>query len=178
MTNSKAEELQNEGLRLFQEGLYDEAARRFSEALEHFSEEGREIEAGEMLNNIAVIRRKQSRWEDALASIKEAYRIFERAEDKSRMAQTLGNMASIYASLKRLDEAIASWRTAANIFAELGDREKQGETMMALGVSLFKSGQRQEGYGAYYAGLQITDNPTAKQKLVRMFLALQARVLG
>ncbi len=48
MTTPTAEELQNEGLRLFQEGLYDEAALRFNEALEHFSEEARELEAGEM----------------------------------------------------------------------------------------------------------------------------------
>ncbi len=58
-----ADELQKEGLRLFQEGLYDEAVQRFSEALEHFAEAGREVEAGEMLNKIAIIRRKQSRWE-------------------------------------------------------------------------------------------------------------------
>ena len=77
MATPTADELQNEGLRLFQEGLYDEAAQRFSEALEHFSEEGREIEAGEMLNNIGIIRRKQSRWDEALESLEEARRIFE-----------------------------------------------------------------------------------------------------
>ncbi|HPD40421.1 MAG TPA: hypothetical protein PLD43_02555, partial [Anaerolineae bacterium] len=90
-----ADELQKEGLRLFQEGLYDEAAQRFSEALEHFAEEGREIEAGEMLNNIALIRRKQSRWDEAIASLEEARRVFVRLGDKSREAQALGNLREI-----------------------------------------------------------------------------------
>jgi tetratricopeptide (TPR) repeat protein len=90
-----AEELQKEGLRLFEEGLYDEAARRFNEALEHFAEDGREVEAGEMLNNIGIIRRKQGHWEAAREAIEEARRIFVRLEDKSREAQAQGNLGGI-----------------------------------------------------------------------------------
>ena len=178
METSTAEELQEEGLRLFHEGLYDEAARRFSEALEHFSEEEREVEAGEMLNNIGVIRRKQSRWEEALEALQEAHRIFVRLEDLSRQAQALGNMAGIYASLKQQDKAIESWRMASAIFSELGDHQKQGETLMAIGVSLFKSGQRQAGLAAYQAGLEMLEKPTLMQKFSRMLMTLQARLLG
>ena len=176
MMTSTAEELQAEGLRLFQEGLYDEAALRFSEALEHFAEDGREVEAGEMLNNIGVIRRKQSRWEDALEVLEEAHRIFVRVEDRSREAQALGNMASVYASLKQQEKAIESWRKAAAIFAALDDRQNQGETFIAIGLSLFKSGQRQEGLAAYQAGLDMLERPTVMQKFSRTMMALQARL--
>ncbi len=177
MTTSKAEELQAEGLRLFQEGLYDEAALRFSEALEHFSEESREVEAGEMLNNIGVIRRKQSRWEDALTALEEAQRIFVRLGDRSREAQALGNIASIHASLKQQEQAIEAWRKAAGIFAELDDRQNQGETFIAIGLSLFKSGERQEGLAAYQAGLDMLERPSVMQKFTRSLMSLQARFL-
>ena len=63
LAKDRAEELHDEGLRLFQEGLYDESAQRFSEAMEYFAEQGREIEVGEILNNIGIIRRKQGQTE-------------------------------------------------------------------------------------------------------------------
>ena len=43
--------------------------------MEYFAEQGREIEVGEILNNIGIIRRKQGRWEDALESLEEAQQI-------------------------------------------------------------------------------------------------------
>lgn len=174
MAETRAEELQQEGLRLFQEGLYDEAARRLSEAMEHFAEDGREVEAGEMLNNIGIIRRKQSRWEEACAALEEAHRTFVRAEDKSREAQALGNLASVYASLKRREDAEKAWVTASSLFDELGDRQKQGDTMMALGLSLFKSGQRQEGLATYQAGMAMVEKPTLTQRLYKFLLRMQS----
>ena len=177
MADTRAEELQEEGLRLFREGLYDEAVRRFSEAMEHFAEEGREVEVGEMLNNIGIIRRKQSRWEEALEALEEAQRTFVRLDDKNREAQALGNLASVYASLKRRDDAERAWATAASIFEELGERQKQGDTMMALGMSMFRSGRRQEGLATYQAGISMVDKPTFMQRFYRILLRVQSYVL-
>lgn len=174
----KAEDVQQEGLRLFQEGLYDEAVRRFSEAMEHFAEDGREAEVGEMLNNIGIIRRKQGRWEEALDALQEAHRLFVRIGDKVREAQALGNLASVYASLKRREEAEESWVTAASIFQELGEDQKQGDTLMALGVSMFKSGRRQAGLTTYQAGMDLVEQPTILQRIYKVLFTIQARVLG
>ena len=174
----KPEELQQDGLRLFQEGLYDEAARRFSEAMEHFAEQEREAEAGEMLNNIGIIRRKQGRWEDAVEALEEAQRLFARIRDTSREAQALGNLAGVYASLKRREDAERAWGVAASIFQDLGERQKQGETLLALGMSMFRSGRRQEGLATYQAGLGLVERPTFLQRLYRFLLLLQTRILG
>lgn len=170
--------LQDEGLRLFREGLLDEAILRFSEALEHFAAEGREAEAGEMLNNIGVIRRRQGKWEEACEALEEARRTFVRLEDRAREARALGNLASAYAALKRLEEAEHAWREAAVIFQELGDRQNQGETLLALGIAMFKSGRRQEGLATYQAGLSLLEHPTFLQRLYRLLLLIQVRVLG
>ena len=168
--DDQAEELHNEGLRLFQEGLYDESAQRFSEAMEYFAEQGREVEVGEIL--------KQGRWDEALESLEEAHRLFVRLEDKSREAQALGNLASVYASLKRREDAEKSWSIAASLFQELGDRQKQGETLMALGTSLFKSKRRQEGLATYQSGMGLLEKPTLIQRFYRFLLMLQTRLLG
>ena len=178
MVESKASEFQQEGLRLFQEGLYDEAVRRFSEAMESFAEEDQEAEVGEMLNNIGIIRRKQGRWEEALDSLEEAQRLFVRIDDQARQAQALGNLASVYASMKRREDAERSWGVAASIFQELGDRQKQGDTLLALGLSMFRSGRRQEGLATYQAGIGMVEHPTLLQRIYRILLVIQTRIFG
>jgi tetratricopeptide (TPR) repeat protein len=146
--------------------------------MEHFAEEDRELEVGEMLNNIGIIRRKQGRWDEAVESLEESLRIFVRREDKAREAQARGNLASVYASLKRREDAEEAWSAAAAAFQDLGDRQKQGDTLMALGVSMFKSGRRQEGLATYQAGMALIEKPTLLQRIYRFLLMLQTRILG
>jgi tetratricopeptide (TPR) repeat protein len=110
--------------------------------------------------------------------LEEAHRVFVRMEDQSREAQALGNLASVYASLKRREDAEQAWSTAANLFQELGDRQKQGETLMALGISMFKSKRRQEGFATYQAGMSLIEKPTLLQRIYRFLLLVQTRLLG
>jgi hypothetical protein len=50
--------------------------------------------------------------------------------------------------------------------------------MMALGVSLFKAGQRQEGLATYRAGITMAESPTFMQKLYQVLLTIQVRLFG
>jgi tetratricopeptide (TPR) repeat protein len=113
-----------------------------------------------------------------LDSLEEAHRLFVRLDDLSREGQTLGNMASVYAATKRREEANKAWSEAASIFQEVGDRQKQADTMMALGISLFKSGQRQEGLATYRAGMTMAENPTFVQKVYQILLTIQVRLFS
>ncbi|HPD41167.1 MAG TPA: hypothetical protein PLD43_06355, partial [Anaerolineae bacterium] len=83
-----------------------------------------------------------------------------------------------YASMGRREDAIPVWQTAIATFAELEDNQREGETLLALGLALFKTRQREAGFAAYQAGLRLIENPTPMQKLTRTLLALQMRVLG
>ncbi|MFL7795070.1 MAG: hypothetical protein AB8I69_23225, partial [Anaerolineae bacterium] len=58
------------------------------------------------------------------------------------------------------------------------DKEHQGETLLALGVQLWKTGDRNEGLATYEAGLQILPKPTVRQKTVRNLLRMRNRLLG
>jgi tetratricopeptide (TPR) repeat protein len=110
--------------------------------------------------------------------LEEAQRLFVRIQDPSREAQALGNLASVYASMKRREDAERAWSEAATIFQDLDDRQKQGETLLALGMSMFKSGRRQEGLATYQTGLSLVEKPTFLQRLYRFLLILQTRILG
>ena len=53
-----------------------------------------------------------------------------------------------------------------------------GETLQALGVQVWKSGDRGTGMATYEAGLLSLDEPTAGQKALRSLLGLRTRLLG
>lgn len=173
-----AQALKQEGLRLFQEGLYDEALTKFKQAQEKCTAEGNEIEAAEMVNNLGVIYRMQGKWDEAVAALEEARAAFVRLGDRSREAQTLGNLGGLYASKRERDKAKECLRQAADIFAELGDEQRRGETLLALGVQEWKTGNRGTGLATYEAGLQTLKKPTATQKALRGLLSMRNRLLG
>jgi len=175
---ASAHELKEEGLRLFQEGLYEEAAAEFRKAQEMFAAEGNEIELAEMVNNLGVIYRMQGKWEEAIAVLDEARAAFVRLGDRDREAQTLGNLGGLYASKGERDKAKECLRQAADIFAELGDTQCQGETLLALGLQMWKTGDRSAGLATYEAGLQTLQKPTGSQKALRALFGLRTRLLG
>jgi len=175
---TSARTLKEEGLRLFQEGLYEESVAKFEEAQEMFAAEGNEVEAIEMVNNLGVIYRMQGKWDEAVAALGEARAAFARLGDHNREAQALGNLGGLYASRDERDKAAECLRQAADIFAELGDAQRQGETMLALGVQMWKTGDRSGGLATYEAGLHTLQKPTASQKAVRGLLGLRTRLLS
>ncbi|MBL7064008.1 MAG: tetratricopeptide repeat protein, partial [Anaerolineae bacterium] len=102
---ASAQELKEEGLRLFQEGLYEKAATKFGQAQEVFVAEKNEIEAAETVNNLGVIYRLQGKWDESIAALDEAKAAFARLGDRNREAQTLGNLGGLYASKRERDKA-------------------------------------------------------------------------
>lgn len=175
---ASARELKEEGLRLFQEGLYEEAVAKFKEAREKFAAEGNDIEVAEIVNNLGVISRMQGQWDDAITALEEARATFMRLDDRSREAQTLGNLGGLYASKGERDKAQECLHQAADIFADLGDEQRHGEILLALGVQEWKTGDRSGGLATYEAGLHTLEKPTAGQRALRGLFGLRDKLLG
>jgi tetratricopeptide (TPR) repeat protein len=173
-----AQDLKEEGLRLFQEGLYLEAAERFEQAREMFIAEEDEVEAAEVLNNLGIVHRMQRDGDKAIAALEEARAAFTRLGDRNREAQVLGNLGGLYASQGQRKKAKDCLHEAASLFADLGDEQRHGETLLALGVQHWKSGDRQDGLATYQAGLETLKKPSVGQKALRSLLNLRTRVLG
>jgi tetratricopeptide (TPR) repeat protein len=175
---ANAEALKAEGLRLFEEGLYEEAVERFGQAQELFAAEGKQVEAAEMLNNLGVVYRLMGQWDQARAALEEAQAAFGRLGNRNREAQTLGNLGGLLASQGDRLRAQEYLRQAAEIFDELGDTQRQGETLLALGAQMWKAGDRRGGLATYEAGLLLLKKPTPQQKALRGLLRLRGRLLG
>jgi tetratricopeptide (TPR) repeat protein len=165
------------GLRLFEEGMYEEAAEQFGHAQELFAIAGQELEAAEMLNNLGVVFRLMQNWDQAQASLEEARAAFQRLGDRSREAQALGNLGALLSRQGDQLKAQEYLRDAAGIFGELGDTQRQGETLMALGLQLWKSGDRRGGLAAYQGGLVTLEKPSLQQKILRGLLSLVNRLI-
>jgi tetratricopeptide (TPR) repeat protein len=173
-----ARALKEEGRRLFEEGLYEEAATKFGQAQEMFAVEGNEVEVAEMVNNLGLIHQSHGEWDKAIAAIDEARATFVRLGDRSREAQALANLSRPYSRQGDLDKAKECLRQAADIFDELGDEQRKGETLVELGKQMWRAGKRGDGLAAYEAGLQTLEKPTAAQKTVKGLLNLRARLQG
>jgi tetratricopeptide (TPR) repeat protein len=175
---ASAQELKEEGLRLFREGLYEEALTKFRQAQEGFAAEGNDIEAAEMVNNLGIIHRMLGQWDEAIAALDEAKATFVRLGDRGREAQSLGNLGGLYASRGERDKATECLRQAADIFDELDDAQHLGETLQALGVQMWKTGDRSGGLAAYEAGLHSLEKPSISQRTLRSLLGLRDRLMG
>jgi tetratricopeptide (TPR) repeat protein len=177
-TSPTAHELKAEGLRLFEEGLHEEAGAKFTEAQALFSAAEDEVEAAEMANNLGLVHRMQRRLPEALAALESARSAFARLGDRSREAQAVGNLGGLYATMGERHKALELLGQAADIFAEIDDSQRRGETLLALSAQMWKARQRGQALSTYSAGLAALERPTVGQKALRGLLAVRNRVLG
>lgn len=129
-----SEELKEEGLKLFQRGLHDEALAKFEEAVASFKAQGDGIGQGEMLNNIGVVKRVQQDWPAATDALSKARAIFAEAGDTNKEAQTLGNLGDFYAYSGDTEQAAQAYSDSAELFAQCGDPAKQSQVLRQLSL--------------------------------------------
>lgn len=176
--SSSAENLKQEGMRLFNLGANDEALEHFERALDQCIQSGDTLQAAEIQNNIGVVHRTEGRLAEAEAALVAAKQAFSEAGDKDREAQTVGNLAPLYIKQGKHEEAMEAYREASRLFGEVNDHDRRGEILMALGLLQFDTGQRQEGLMNYESGIMLIKKPSPKQKRLRSLLKFKSRLMG
>lgn len=167
MAMSKAEELKEQGIRLFRERDYEAASRLFLQAADEYKTENRPDMAAEMKTNIGLVHRSLGEYQQALDVMQEALVTFQESEDALRCAQVLGNMGGVYVALGDKEQAYNCYRQAADIFDELGEKKLYGETMLAIGDLQMRDGKLMDGATTYRSGLEFLEKPSARQKVLR-----------
>ncbi len=141
MQEPTAEQLKEEGLRLFQQGQTGPALAVFEKAAVAYENEGEENGRAEMLNNIGVIQRTRKNNQAAIEAFNEALTIFTAQGDQNRQAQTLANLADLYAFTGQKDEAARCYGESAALFAQTGDRQRQSQVLRAYSLMQLRRGQ-------------------------------------
>lgn len=171
-----AEELKEQGIKRYQQKLYEDAARDFQKAAELYAEDGQKDMVAEMQSNIGLVHRALGEYQQALDIMDVALRKFQELNDLMRTALVLGNMGGVFVELRDKEQAYNCYRQAAEVFGELGDDEKYGETLIAIGELQIKDGKIMEGATLYQEGLNLVKDLNARQKFVKWAMSLRDRL--
>jgi tetratricopeptide (TPR) repeat protein len=175
---SQAEALQAQGVKLFQQRDYEDAARLFYQAQEAYEADGRADMVAEMQVNIGLVHRSLGENQQALDSMQEALHAFQTTEDSRRVAMVLGNMGGVYAALGDKEQAYNCYRQAADIFEELGEKQLYGETLVAMGDLQVRDGNVLRGAATYEVGLENLNQLSTSQKVIKGLLGFRNKLTG
>ncbi|HLU09400.1 MAG TPA: tetratricopeptide repeat protein [Oceanobacillus sp.] len=175
---STADQLQDQGVKLFRQKEYEEAARVFRQAQEAYESEGKGDMAAEMLTNVGLVHRALGEHQQALDAMQQALHTFQQLNDPLRAAKVLGNMGGVYASLGDREQAHNCYRQAADTFQELGEKKLHGETLLAMADLQVREGKLGRGAATYEAGLSELDNLTPSQKIMKGLIGVRNKLLG
>lgn len=175
---SSAQELQAQGVKLFGQKDYEEAARIFAQALEQYQAEGKDTLAAEMQVNLGLVHRALGEQQQALDAMQAALHTFEMANDRLHTAMTLGNIGGVYSALGDKEQAYNCYRNAADIFNELGEKKLHGETLVAMASLQMRDGKISAGAATYEVGLNELDELSASQKMLKGLIGIRNKLTG
>jgi tetratricopeptide (TPR) repeat protein len=173
-----AQELQDQGVKLFQQKDYEAASRIFQQAQDAYETEGKKDMVAEMQTNIGLVHRVLGEHQQALDMMQSALTIFQELEDPVRVAKVLGNIGGVYAALGDKEQAYNCYRQAADVFEEQGEKKLYGETLIAMGDLQVRDGKLLVGAATYEAGLEQLDNLSASQKVLKGLLGIRNKLVG
>jgi tetratricopeptide (TPR) repeat protein len=175
---SSANELQEQGVKLFQQKEYEAAARAFSQAVEQYGADGQPNMAAEMQVNLGLVHRSLGEHQQALDLMQEALHTFENAGDRLHTAMTLGNIGGVYAALGDKEQAYNCYRNAADLFDELDEKKLHGETLVAMASLQVRDGKLSAGAATYEVGLSELDSLTAGQRVLKGLIGIRNKLTG
>jgi len=173
-----AHELQEQGVRLFDQHDYEAAARTFQEAKDAYAAAGQDDMVAEMKVNIGLVHSSLNEYQQSLELMQEALRTFQEKGDKSRTAQVLGNLGGVYIGLNDKEQALSHYRQAADLFIELDEKDHYSETLMAIGQMQIRDWKFFEGAAYYQLALQDKQNLSGTQKIIKRLSNLIASLSG
>ena len=174
----QAEELQAQGVKLFQQQDYEAATRVFRQAQEAYEVEGRRDMTAEMQTNIGLVHRSLGENQQALDVMQEALHTFQELGDARRTAMVLGNLGGVYAAISDREQAYNCYRQAADIFEEIGEKKLYGETLIAMGDLQLRDGKVMAGAATYEVGLENLDDLSTSQKIIKGLLGIRNKLGG
>lgn len=175
---STAEELQERGIKLYQQQDYEAASRIFQQAKELYDADDRRDMAAEMQTNIGLVHRALGEHQQALDIMQQALTIFQDEDDQLRTAQVMGNIGGVYMELGDREQAYNCYRQAADIFRDLGEKEMYGETLVAMAKMQIRDGKLWVGAATYEAGLDQFEQLSPLQKLLKNLFNIRNRLSG
>ena len=172
------ESLKNEGMQLYREGRFEEAAAKFAEAQAAFIAHGNAREAAESANNRGVCWRQAAIGDKARAAFEEARAAFQSLGDVADEGQVIGNLGALADSEGQPDRAAELYGEAIKMLESAGEKDLAQATYAALSRLKMKRGNWMGAITAYESGLEEADRPGAMQRVLRGLLGVTRKLGG
>ncbi|HLF28423.1 MAG TPA: hypothetical protein VJG32_18980 [Anaerolineae bacterium] len=170
--------LRTEGLRLYRESRYEDAAQKFAEAQSAFSAQGGARDAAESANNCGVCWRQAARWAEAHAAFDAARAAFHALGDVAGEGQVIGNLGALADSEGQPAQAIEYYTEAIALLESAGEKDLAQATYTALSRLKMRQGNWLGALDAYEGGLAQVDRPSMMQRVLRRFLNVPRKLSG
>ena len=171
-------ELKEQGLALYRQEKYDEAAERFAQAAGAYAAQGDALAAAEARNNLAVVRLAQEHWDAALAAVAGTPQIFEAAGDRLRQAQAIANLANAHDRAGHLAPAADNYERAIELFTELGETETRAACWKGLSGVQLKQDKKLQALASMQAGLKLSPKLSPREKTLKGLLDQASKLMG
>ena len=165
-----AKQIKDDGMKLYRDGRYEEAAAKFVEAQQAFAAEGNAKEAAECINNRGVCWRQAAKFDEATAAFEEARAAFQALNDSMGEAQVLGNLAALADSSGDGKQALDLYQQAVEIFEKLNAQDYVKDTYTAISKLKLKQRDFMGAITSFDAGLEQLDNPNLVERMARKIL--------
>ena len=173
-----AEALKKNGLDHFKADRFGDAASAFDQAALAFEAAGRPADAAEMRNNLCVVKMSQDDWPGALAAVEGTDAIFAAAGDSRREAQAIANRAACFEGLGRVEDALQTYQRAIDLLGEFGEHETRSACYKRMSGLQVKNGQQLQALASMRSGLDLTDKPSMRERVLKGMLDKAIKGLG
>ncbi len=173
-----AEALKKTGLDHFKADRFADAASAFDQAALAFEAAGRSADAAEMRNNLCVVKMSQDDWPGALAAVEGTEAIFAAVGDSRREAQAIANRAACFEGLGRVEDALQTYQRAIDLLGDLGEHETRSACYKRMSGLQVKSGQQLQALASMRSGLDLTDKPSMRERMLKGMLDKAIKGLG
>jgi tetratricopeptide (TPR) repeat protein len=172
-----ASSMREEGLALFRQGRFEEAAAHLAEAGQSYMAQSDLTAAAEAFNDQGVCLRQAGRLDEAEHALLEARDLFQKTGNARGEAGALGNLGAVYESLGQEPKAIGLYRESIGLLEECGEQAMARDTWMALGRLRLRKRQWLPALAAYDMGLENTKDLSAAQRTLRTLLRFTRRII-
>lgn len=170
------EEVVAEAKEFFQSKDYKKAIKGFEAAHKHYLNEGDELNAAEMANNLSVALLQRGKKAQALEIVQGTEQVFEKHDDVFRQAMALGNYASALEATKNFKEAELAYQKSADLFEQLGETEYRTTVMKSLAALQIRQGKQLESILSMQQSLSGKKNPSIKDRILSFLLKIPFRI--
>ncbi|CAG0936942.1 hypothetical protein TFLX_05839 [Thermoflexales bacterium] len=167
---SDANNLKEEGLKLYRAGRYEEAAAKFAEAQLGFANESNPQEVAECANNRGVCWRQAAKFEEATAAFEEARPLFQGLNDLVGEGQVVGNLATLVESQGDKQRAAELYQEAIDLFTKADAKDYIKDTYTALSKLKLKQRDVVGAMTAFDAGLEQLEKPNLIERMARKII--------